>query len=125
MPNEKQALHSNEANRWPYSRAAQFKGEADSREAYLAAERGIAAVAADISVFRLQLRSVWHVAAVAEVAPDSALQQVIEESLREGARVGLPIEALTVLLNRHRQVMRHRLPWLEAHYHPGRRFPLE
>ena len=109
----------------PFCRAARFSGSVDSRRSYVIAEQAIAGAAAVISVYRLQLRRIWHVAAISDVMPTAELQQLIESAISMGEPVELPIEVLTVLLNRHRQVMRHRLPWLEGHYHPGKIVPLD
>lgn len=109
----------------PFCRAARFNSGAESRESYLIAEHAIAGAMADISVYRLQIRRIWHVAAISDIMPPADLQQSIEDAINMGKRAELPIEVLTLLLNRHRQVMRHRLPWVEGHYHPGKVMPLE
>ena len=79
---------------------------------------------ADISAYRFQFNRVWHVAVVADMEPKFDLTRAVEDALKVGTPVKLDPQLLATLLNRHREVMRQRLPWLEGHYHPGRRFPL-
>ena len=109
----------------PYCQAARFDEESNSREAYQIAQQAIADAEADISAYRFKVRRIWHVAVVAEEAPSRALQRVLEQAISRGERTDLPIEVLTTLLNRHREVMRHHLPWVDGHYHPGRELPTE
>jgi hypothetical protein len=57
-----------------YQRAARFTAESPARQPSLATERVIAASDTDISAFRFRLNRVWHVSAVASIAPDRVLQ---------------------------------------------------
>ena len=107
----------------PFQRAARFGGEPPARTAYLAAERSIADALADISAYRFLVNRIWHVAVIADQPPAADLRRAVEEALKAGEQVALPAEVLATLLKRHRDVMRHRLPWVEGHYHPGRRLP--
>jgi hypothetical protein len=107
----------------PFQRAARFGGEPPARSAYLAAERSIADALADISAYRFLVNRIWHVAVIADQPPAADLTRAIDEALKAGEQVALPAEVLATLLKRHRDVMRHRLPWVEGHYHPGRRLP--
>jgi len=106
----------------PFYRGARFKDEATARDAYVSAEQRVFEASADISAYRFQLDRVWHVAVVAAEPPSSALQRAVEDAMGGGEQVDLPADVLSALLSRHREVIRHRLPWVEGHYRPGERF---
>jgi len=112
---------STERRERPFHRAARFGDEETARQAYLTTEQRVFEATADISAYRFQLDQVWHVAVVADEPPSGALQRAVEDALSQGEQVNLHPEILATLLSRHREVMRHRLPWVEGHYHPGRR----
>ena len=77
----------------PYQRAARFAGEQPAGQAYFAAQRVIyeAPQPLDVSVFRLQVNRLWHVAALGLVPPAPVLQ-AIEEILATGEPTELPQE---------------------------------
>ena len=105
----------------PYHRAARFAGEQPAGEAYFAAQRVIyeAPQPLDVSVFRLQLNRLWHVAALGVVPPAPVLQ-AIEGILATGEPTELPQEVWQALAERRAQASK-RGPWQEGHYRPGKR----
>ncbi len=104
-----------------YRRAARFAGERSAGESYYAIQRVIyeAAPPVDLSVYRLQLNALWHVAALGLVPPAPMLQ-AIEEALTPGEPVDFPAEVWQALADRRAQQVQKR-PWTERHYRPGRR----
>ena len=103
----------------PYQRAARFAGEQPAGQAYFAAQRVIyeAPQPLDVSVFRLQLNQIWHVAALGLVPPAPVLQ-AIEDILATGEPAELPQEVWQALAERRAQAIR-RGPWMERHQRPG------
>ena len=104
----------------PYRRAARFPGERPAGEAYFAAQRVIyeAPQPLDVSVYRLQLNRLWHIAAVGVVPPAPVLQ-AIEDILATGEPAELPPEVWQALAARRVQASKQG-PWQERHYRPGR-----
>ncbi len=104
-----------------YQRAARFAGERSAGESYYAIQRVIyeAAPPVDISVYRLQLDALWHVAALGLVPPAPVLQ-AIEEVLAPGEPADFPVEVWQALADRRAQQIR-KGPWTERHFRPGRR----
>lgn len=102
----------------PYYRAARFAGERPASQAYFAAQRVIyeAPEPVDLSVFRLQLNRLWHVAALGIVPPAPVLQ-AIEEILSTGEPATLHDEVLAALAERRQQATRQ-APWVERHLRP-------
>ena len=105
----------------PYHRAARFAGEQPAGRAYTQAQRVIyeAPQPIDVSVFRLQLNRLWHVAALGVVPPASVLK-ALEKILATGEPAELPAEVWRALQDRRAQVARQGL-WVERHYRPGKR----
>lgn len=104
-----------------YQRAARFAGERSAGESYYAIQRVIyeASPPVDLSVYRLQLNALWHVAALGFVPPASVLH-VIEEALAPGDVVEFPAEVWQTLADRRAQQIQ-KSPWTERHFRPGRR----
>jgi hypothetical protein len=104
-----------------YLRVARFAGERPAGEAYFAVQRVIyeAPKPLDLSVFRLQLNQLWHVAALGMVPPARILQ-AIEQILDTGESTTLPEDVVQLLQERRAQATR-RGPWMEGHYRPGKR----
>src|SRR5215211_1747445 len=77
----------------PYQRAARFAGEQPAGAAYFAIERVLyeAPQPTDLSVYRLQLNRLWHVAALGLLPPAPVLQ-AIEQALAAGKSADLPEE---------------------------------
>ncbi len=116
---EEQPRHDQESP--PYQRAARFAGEQPAGEAYFAAQRVIyeAPQPIDVSVYRLQLNRLWHVAALGVVPPAPVLQ-TMETILATGEPADLPREVWQALAERRAQASK-RGPWQEGHYRPGQR----
>ena len=105
----------------PYARAVRFAGEQPAGRAYTQAQRDIyeAPRPTDISVYRLQINRLWHVAALGWVPPAPVLQ-AIEHILATGESAELPQEVWQALAERRAQAIR-RGPWTERHHRPGTR----
>jgi hypothetical protein len=103
-----------------YLRAARFPGERPAGQAYFAVQRVIyeAPQPLDLSVFRLQLNQLWHVAALGIVPPAPVLQAV-ERILDTGEPVTLPEEVVGALQERRAQATRQ-APWVQRHFRPGK-----
>ncbi len=105
----------------PYRRAARFAGERPAGRAYFAAQRIIyeAAEPLDLSVFRLQLNRLWHVATLGIVPPATVLS-AIEDILAAGEPADFPAEVWQALAERRAQTT-SKAPWTERHFRPGER----
>jgi len=104
----------------PYLRAARFAEERLAGHAYEQAQRALyARPDSDVSVYRLQLNQVWHVAALGEPPPVD-LADTLEQILGSGEPVSLPDDVLT-LLHQRRAVAIRQGPWVERHHRPGQR----
>ena len=104
----------------PYLRAARFVGEQAAGRAYRALEQTIyTAEPNDLSVYRLKLAGVYHVAVVG-MRPPPALEERLTALLRTGTPTELPAAVQQALLARRAQVTPHG-EWWEGHYRPGRR----
>ena len=103
----------------PYQRVSRFTGEQPAGIAYSQAQQVIyEAKDTDLSVFRLQLNTFWHVAALGAVPPAPVLT-AIERILDMGEPAELPTEVWQLLWERRRQATRQG-SWHERHYRPGR-----
>jgi hypothetical protein len=101
-----------------YAKAARFAGERPAGDAYSAAQRVIyEGPPNDLSVFRLQLNRLWHVAALGLLPPAPVLT-AIEEILATGEPAELPAAVWQTLAERRDQATR-RAPWTERHFRPG------
>jgi hypothetical protein len=102
-----------------YQRAARFAGERPAGAAYVAAQQALyEGPPTDLSVFRLQLNRLWHVAALGLVPPAPVLA-AIEAILDQGEPAELPAEVWQTLAARRRQAIQ-RASWTERHFRPGR-----
>ncbi len=102
----------------PYQRASRFSGERPAGRAYTDAQQVLyEAPESDLSVYRLQLNRLWHVAALGVVPPAPVLQ-AIEGILATGEPTELPQEVWQALAERRAQAIR-RGPWMERHQRPG------
>ncbi len=111
-----------EAEPFPYRRVVRFAGEQPAGEAYRAAQDAIyARPDSDLSVYRLQLDRIWHVAALGE-APPADLGQTLEAILATGEPTELPRGVWLALAERRAQAIQ-RGPWVERHHRPGTPFP--
>ncbi len=101
----------------PYCRAAKFPSERVSGAVYFGIQKLIDRPDVDLSAYRLQIRSVWHVAVVGE-EPAIELAEELEKAFAAGELVDLPSEVLEFMSRRRREQIRHG-PWVEGHYRPG------
>ena len=101
-----------------YQRAARFAGEQPAGRAYTQAQQVIyeAPQPIDVSVYRLQLNRLWHVAALGFVPPAPVLQ-ALEGILATGEPAELPAEVWQALTERRTQQIRRGL-WMEGHVRP-------
>jgi hypothetical protein len=104
----------------PYQRASRFAGERPAGDAYVAAQRVIyEGPPNDLSVYRLQVNRLWHVAALG-VLPPAPVLHALEAILDRGEAAELPAEVWQALRDRRAQAIR-RAPWSERHFRPGQR----
>ncbi len=103
-----------ESERPPYLRAARFADEPHSRRAYTRAQQALYTTPqSDVSVYRLQLNRVWHLAALGELPPEE-LAEKLDAVFAAGEPAELPAEVLTFLMERRTQATRIG-PWVERH----------
>jgi len=106
----------------PYRRVARFAGEYLAGRAYWAVQDVILARPdSDLSVYRLQIDQIWHVAALGETPPDD-LDQTLVAILAGGDPGDLPRGVWLALAERRAQATQHG-SWVEGHYRPGQPFP--
>jgi hypothetical protein len=104
----------------PYYHAVCFAGERPAGQVYQQLQELLyRAPDSDLSVYRLQLDRVYHVAVLGE-PPPAALGQHITGLLAQGEPVTLPAQALQALVERRRQMTQHG-GWVEGHHRPGER----
>lgn len=104
----------------PYHRAARFSREGAAWHVYQQLQGAIYSTPqCDLSVYRLQLDRIYHVAVLGE-PPPVELDQRISQLLAQGEAVTLPREALMALTERRRQTI-HLGGWVERHHRPGER----
>lgn len=104
----------NEETEKPYYQASRYKSERDSRRPYAEAQEVIFSNEYDLSAFRFQLDTVYHVAVLGG-KPTETVVQIIERILSSGESVELPEEVLDALSARQKQA-RQIGPWVEGHY---------
>ena len=104
----------------PYYRAARFAGAQPAGQIYHHLRDMLyRRPDADLSVYRLQLDRVDHVAVLGD-PPAADLDQQIAAVLAQGEPASLPAAALQALLARRCQMTQHG-PWIEGHHRPGER----
>ena len=104
----------------PYHRTARFADEPSAGLAYGAAQRAIFdGPPNDLSAYRFQLNTIYHVTVLGE-PPPADLDDQLTEILASGEPAILPAEVLAALAERRRQMSRRGF-WSEGHYRPGRR----
>ena len=98
----------------PYSRVARFPGERPAGRAYNQAQELIFRdPGCDLSVYRLQLERIWHVAVLGE-PPRADLEQRLQAILSTGEPASLPEAILSELARRRTQAIKLG-PWVEGH----------
>ena len=105
----------------PYHRAARFAGERPAGVAYFQAQEAVytAAGAVDLSVYRLQLNHIYHVAVLGQ-PPPSELDATLATILAAGEPATLPTQVLRQLAERRAQATKQ-APWIQRHHRPGQR----
>lgn len=99
----------------PFLIAAQFRSEPTSERAYFEAQNTIKRHQVnDLSVYRFQLRSVFHVAILGEIPPQP-LEQRLRRILAAGDPAALPEDIVSLLLARRAEASQQG-PWVERHY---------
>jgi hypothetical protein len=104
----------------PYLRAARFARtqEAVAARVYAQAQDAIHRTPCNVSVYRLLLDGVTHVAAVGALPPPR-LDATLTQLLAAGESVTLPPTVVQALLARRAQAQRLG-PWVEGHHRPDR-----
>jgi hypothetical protein len=98
----------------PYLRAARFPGERPAGRAYTEAQELVFRdPGCELSVYRLQLERVWHVAVLGE-QPREDLERHLQTILSRGETTSLPEEILRELQRRRAQAIKLG-PWVERH----------
>lgn len=106
----------------PYLRVARFNGEKPAGRAYRKAQDLLFATPdCELSAYRFHLDRIWHVAVLGDQPPED-LERQLQTILSRGEPTSLPEEVLIQLQRRRAQATKLG-PWIEGHYHPGRRFP--
>ena len=104
----------------PWYKAARYDAEESSERAYFKAQETIFQQECDVSVYRLLLKQLWHVAVLGGAPAEAALQQQLERILyAQGTPTQLPEDLLTVLQERRKQAQNIG-PWVQGHYRPGK-----
>lgn len=99
----------------PFLVASRFHSEPPSARAYFAAQDAIKKHwDNDLSVYRFQLRDVFHVAVLGETPPQPLAQQ-LRQILAAGDLTTLPEDILFILVARKIQASQQG-PWVERHY---------
>lgn len=112
--------HPQEHEPVPYHKAARYSRERAAWRVYEQLQQAVFTTPqCDLSVYRLQLDRVYHVA-VLGAPPPAELDQRIDGLLAQGELVLLPHEVLMALSARRRQ-MTQRGGWVEGHHRPGER----
>lgn len=115
MPSsEREGGEPNREEEKPYYQASRYKSERDSRRPYAEAQEAIFSNEYDLSAFRFQLDTVYHVAVLGG-KPTETVVQIIERILSSGESVELLEEVLDALLARREQAQQIG-PWVEGHY---------
>jgi len=104
----------------PYLRSARFTGEQPAGQAYERAQEAIyTGPPNDLSLYRLSLDQVYHLAVLGQTPPEP-LKRQLESILSVGEYAELPKAILEALAERRRQSIKV-APWVERHYRPGNR----
>src|SRR4051812_37002871 len=101
-----------------YVHVARFRGEQPAGRAYVSAQEAIySEPRCDLSVYRLQLERVYHVAVLGDLPP-RRLDRTLRRILAAGMSTSLPQELIQILMERRTQSIQLG-PWVERHRTPG------
>lgn len=114
LPPEQPATKQGEL---PYHLASRFLGEVPAGRAYRRIRDMIYGSEQALSVFRIQLRTVYHVAVVGDPPPEP-FERRLRRVLAAGLPVELPADILDVLYER-RAVAQQEGSWVERRFPPG------
>lgn len=93
---------------------SRFDNEVEAGRVYRHVQETVFDAKCDLSVYRLQLDSIWYVAAIGE-RPPSDVDREIRDQLSQGELTRLPNTVLSALLERRAQATRIG-PWVEGHH---------
>src|SRR5690606_27416441 len=94
-----------------YSKASRFEDEATSRAAYIQLQEMLLQSNFDLSVYRMQLDRLWHVAVLGDTPPVE-FDQTVQAVLSTGQAAELPTEII-LFLNQRRLQARSQGSWVE------------
>lgn len=97
-----------------YHRDIRFSGGQTAGRAYFQAQETILEADCDLSVYRLLLTRVWHVAIVGQATPED-LERRLRVILVTGEPVTLPSDVPKMLQERRAQATRFG-PWVQRHH---------
>ena len=104
--------------------AARFRTPKRAQAIYKQVERTLyQGEASDLSAFNIFLDSVPHVVILGE-QPSMILQDQLTQLLEAGQDADLPADVVATL-RRRREQERGKGRWIEGHYRPGLRLPVE
>lgn len=119
MPSPERGGHNPEQEPIPYYQAARFAGEQPAGQAYFQAHEAIYSTPeSDLSVYRLQLNQIWHVAIIGDLPPED-LREKLQTILAAGEPAHLDPFVLKILKLRRDQANKQG-SWVEGHYRPGK-----
>src|SRR4051812_24784582 len=102
-----------------YLKVARFSSEGPAGRAYFAAQEAIySEPRCDLSVYRLQLEKIYHVAVLGD-SPPRRLERTLRQILAAGDPASLPPELIQILIERRAQSIKIG-PWVERHLHGPR-----
>ena len=99
--------------------AAKFSSERQALDTYNKMQEMVFQSDWDLSVYRMLLVGVSHVAAIGEPQQPPEVQEKVGGLLSEGEPATLPPHVVETLVQRRAQAKRIG-PWVEGHYRPGR-----
>ena len=102
-----------------YYQAYRFPDRKSAGRVYFPLQELIKGAPMDISAYRFQLNGVYHAAILGPEPLPEELRKQVAQATQDSEPALLPEDVLNMLFERHREVMRHRFPWMEGHYNPG------
>jgi hypothetical protein len=95
-----------------------FNDEDTAGSAYKALRDYLLTTELDMTVYRIQLDSVWHVVTLGDGVPDLSIAKHIRKELTAGKSVELPQEVIEALQSRRKEGRIPGVFW-EANHRPG------